>query len=83
MSTDIQTHTDAVTSAQPLTDVDPWLTLDQASAVVHLHSTTLRREIVRGRLRHARVGGRKCIRLRRSWLDAWLEASSTPVEVRR
>ena len=64
-------------------DVDPWLTITQGARYVHVHQATLRREMYRGRLRHARVGGRKAIRLRRSWLDQWLEGSSTPVEVRR
>ena len=64
------------------TDV-PWLTLEQGAARARVHVATLRREIQRGRLRHARVGGRKAIRLRPEWLDAWLEASSTPVETSR
>lgn len=64
-------------------DPDPWLTLGQAAARVLVHEATLRREIRSGRLRHARVGGRKSIRLRRSWVDEWLEASTTPIEVSR
>ena len=63
-------------------DSDPWLTLQQGAAIVQAHEATLRREIRRGRLRAARVGGRKSIRLRRSWLDAWLEANTSPIEVR-
>jgi excisionase family DNA binding protein len=27
----------------------------------------------RGELRHVRIGGRRSIRLRAAWLDAWLE----------
>jgi excisionase family DNA binding protein len=61
-------------------DADPWLRLRECAALVQAHEATLRREIARGRLRHARLGGRKSIRIRRSWLNAWLEASSTPVE---
>ncbi len=64
-------------------DQDPWLTLKQGAAIVQTHEATLRREIQRGRLRAARVGGRRSIRFRRSWLDAWLEASTVTVEVRR
>jgi excisionase family DNA binding protein len=65
----------------PITD--PWLRLEQCAARVQVHSATLRREIARGRLRCARVGGRKSIRVRASWLDTWLESSSTPIEVKR
>lgn len=63
------------------TDADPWLKLLQCAERVQVHEATLRREIQRGRLRHARVGGRKSIRIRASWVDAWLESSTTPVEV--
>jgi excisionase family DNA binding protein len=48
---------------------------------VQANEATLRREIRRGRLRHARIGGRKSIRIRCSWLDTWLESFSTPTEV--
>jgi excisionase family DNA binding protein len=66
-------------AAQPV--VDPWLTLDTAAAEVQVHPATLRREIRANRLRAARVGGRKCSRVRRSWLNDWLERNATPVEV--
>jgi len=65
------------------TTEDPWLTLQQAAQLVQVHVATLRREILRHRLRAAKVGGRKSIRLRQSWLTAWLEASATPVEIVR
>jgi excisionase family DNA binding protein len=73
----------AFSSNEVAPNPDPWLTLQQGADRVQVHEATLRREIQRGRLRHARVGGRKSIRIRASWLDAWLEASTTPVEVRR
>jgi excisionase family DNA binding protein len=79
----MQTHIGADTSAQPrIEPTDPWLTLDESAAEVKVHPATLRREIKAGRLRHARVGGRTSIRIRRSWVNAWLEASMTPVEAR-
>jgi excisionase family DNA binding protein len=59
---------------------DPWLTLQQGATHVQAHEATLRREMKAGRLRFAKVGGRKSIRVRRSWLDAWLEGSTRPVE---
>jgi excisionase family DNA binding protein len=62
---------------------DRWLTPRQAAARAQVHEATLRRLIKAGRLRHARVGaGRKLIRIRTSWLDAALDATSRPVEVR-
>ena len=61
---------------------DPWLSLEEAATHARCHVSTLRRLIKAGILRHARVGpSRKAIRVRRSWIDAALEASVTPVEV--
>ena len=79
----MQTHTDAHSHAPSGADPDPWLTLQQSSVIVQTHEATLRREIRGGRLRHARIGGRKSIRIRRSWLDAWLEQTTTPIEAGR
>ena len=59
---------------------DAWLRLPEAAQLVQLHPATLRRAIRDGTLRAARVGGRRSIRIRRTWLDAWLERSTTPVE---
>ena len=59
---------------------DRWLRLDQAARLAQVSTATLRREIAARRLRHARVGGRKAIRIRPEWLDAWLETTSTPME---
>jgi hypothetical protein len=44
---------------------------------------TIYRECAAGRLRHAKVGGRRELRLLAEWVDAWLIATSTPIEVRR
>ena len=55
---------------------DPWLTVMQAAAIVQVHPTTVLREIRSGRMRHVRVAGRRTIRLRQSWLDAWLDLGS-------
>jgi excisionase family DNA binding protein len=61
---------------------DEWLDLPAAAKEVKVSTATLRREAKRGKLRHARIGGRKCIRLRRAWVNEWLEREATPVEVR-
>jgi excisionase family DNA binding protein len=60
--------------------VSIWWTLDKAAAHVAMHPTTLRRAIWAGQLRHARVGGRRAIRLRPEWVDEWILATTTPVE---
>ena len=61
---------------------DPWLRLNEAADRLKVHSATLRRAIRRGDLRAARVSGRKAIRIRASWADAYLE-DTAPVEVKR
>lgn len=57
-----------------------WLTLDEAARIAKVSTATLRREIRKGRLRHARVAGRRVIRIRPSWIDHWLEQSTAPIE---
>src|SRR5262245_52606597 len=68
VSTTTQTRTLAHSLVSVSEESDPWLTLQQSAAIVQTHEATLRREIRSGRLRSARVGGRRSIRLRRSWL---------------
>jgi excisionase family DNA binding protein len=57
-----------------------WLTLAQAADRAQVAAATIRREIKGGRIRAARVGGRRSIRLRPEWVDAWLDAVAQPVE---
>jgi excisionase family DNA binding protein len=57
-----------------------WLTLRQAAARAAVSEGTIKREIRRGRVRVARVGGRRSLRFRAQWIDAWLEGCSTPVD---
>jgi excisionase family DNA binding protein len=53
---------------------DPWLTLQQAAAETQVSLPVLRRAAQRGHLRAVRINqGRGPYRLRRSWLDAWME----------
>lgn len=65
---------------RPLPD---WLTVEQARHVVQCGTKLLYREIRAGRLRAARIGNRRDLRIHRSWIDEWLTRSSTPVEIRR
>lgn len=72
---------------QPIPDavVSPphWLTAIEAASRARVGLKTIYRECAAGRLRHAKVGGRRELRLLAEWVDAWLIATSTPIEVRR
>ena len=57
-----------------------WRTLEQEAARVQLHPATLRLAIRSGKLRCARVSGRRSVRLLPEWTDAYLLSGSTPVE---
>jgi hypothetical protein len=62
----------------------PWLTIEESRHVAKCGAKLLYREIKVGRLRAARLGGRGGkILIHQDWLTAWLEASSTPVELPR
>ena len=65
--------------------VDAWLTVREAAAHARCGVKTVYREVVAGRLRAARVGGRRSLRFRSAWVDAWIEDSAlggSPGEVR-
>jgi len=57
-----------------------WLTLRSAAARAAVSEATIKREVRSGRIRCARVGGRRHLRFRAEWIDAWLDASVTPSE---
>jgi len=61
----------------------PWLTVREAAARARVGVKVIYREVKASRLRAARVGQRRDLRLLAEWVDAWLLAASTPVEVRR
>jgi len=66
------------------TPPSPWLTVEEARRVAKCGAKLIYREIKAGRLRAARLGGRSgSIRIHESWISQWLEASATPVEIRR
>jgi excisionase family DNA binding protein len=60
--------------------IDPnhseWLTLRRAAMRAAVSEATIKREVRRGCIRAARVGGRRCLRFRPEWIDAWLDASA-------
>lgn len=69
-----------VENAQP---TSPWLTIAEARTIAKVGARLLYREIKAGRLRCARIGARRDIRIHVEWINEWLIASSAPIEVRR
>ena len=66
-----------------LEETSRWLTVKEASRRAKCGAKLLYRELQAGRLRAARIGNRRDLRIHIDWVDQWLEASSKPVEVRR
>ena len=51
----------------------PWLTVAEAAQRARCGVKTVYREARAGRLRAARIGGRRELRLRPEWVDTWLD----------
>jgi excisionase family DNA binding protein len=49
-----------------------WLTVAEGAEYSGVSRDTIYTACERGELRHARIGGRRAIRLKQ-WIDAWLE----------
>jgi excisionase family DNA binding protein len=63
------------------TAATPWLTVVEAADRARCGPKLIYREVRAKRLRAARVGGRRELRLLPEWVDQWLLAASTVVEV--
>lgn len=50
-----------------------WLTVAEGAAYAGVSRDTIYTACERRELQHARVGGRRAIRLKTAWIDAWLE----------
>jgi excisionase family DNA binding protein len=66
-----------------MTGESPWLRVRECCPVAKVGPKVIYGAVKAGRLRAARIGGRRDLRIHIDWLNAWLEASSTPVEVSR
>ncbi len=55
----------------------PWLTVREAAARARCGVKTVYREVRAGRLRAARVGGRRELRFLVAWVDEWLLSHCT------
>jgi excisionase family DNA binding protein len=62
-------------------DTQIWLVTKEAAARARVGPKTVFREVHAGRLKAARVGGRRELRFRPAWVDQWLEERSTPVVI--
>jgi DNA binding domain, excisionase family len=59
----------------------PWLTVAEAADRARCGVKLIYREVKAGRLRAAKVGGRRELRLLPEWVDQWLFASTTVVGI--
>jgi excisionase family DNA binding protein len=75
-------NTDTAATDNPST-ASPWLTVSEAADRARCGPKLIYREVAAKRLKAARVGGRRELRLRPEWIDQWLDASTPVVEVTR
>ena len=60
-----------------------WLTVAESAEYAGVSRDTIYTACERGELRSARVSGRRAIRIRPAWIDAWLERHAPDVQDRR
>lgn len=70
------------TTKAPSAEAAIWLDVSQAAARARIGNKLIYREVKAGRLKAARVGGRRELRLRPEWVDAWLDQTSQPIELK-
>ena len=57
-----------------------WLTVAESAEYAGVSRDTIYTACERGELHHARIGGRRSIRVKAQWIDAWLERHARGVE---
>lgn len=69
---------------RPKTADDPpfWWTVPEIAKYARCSTKKVCREIGRGRLKAAQIGGHGRFVSKRDWVDQWIETSTAPVEVR-
>src|SRR5947209_16054943 len=60
-----------------------WLTVAEGSEYSGVSRDTIYTACERRELQHARIGGRRAIRLKREWIDAWLEQHTRGAQCKR
>jgi excisionase family DNA binding protein len=60
-----------------------WLTVAEAAEYAGVSRDTIYTACERGEIQHARVGGRRAIRFKAIWIDAWLERHTRGVPTAR
>jgi len=60
-----------------------WFTVTQAAEYAGVSRDTIYTACERREIRHARVGGRRAIRLKPEWIDAWLERHALEAQDQR
>jgi len=56
-----------------------WLTVKDAAAYLGVNEHYIYDACSLGLIRHSRLAGKRTIRLRREWLDEWMEQHKTAV----
>jgi excisionase family DNA binding protein len=61
-------------------DMKTWLNVAEAAEYAGVSRDTIYTACERREIHHARVGGRRSIRLKPEWIDAWLERHARRAE---
>src|SRR6202451_3973818 len=86
----LERATHPITSSRPLGQraraggtMKTWLTVAEGAEYSGVSRDTIYTACERREIRHARVGGRRAIRLKPEWIDAWLERYAPAAQDRR